>query len=243
MASAELRLIRRRIRSVGSTMKITRAMELIAASRIVRARQRVAANRPYTEKLNDVVRRGAAASGGIRHGLLDARETQTAGVLVVSSDRGLAGSYNTNVIRRAEHWLDELSAAGTGFRVYCVGRKAQSYLRFRGHQVERTFLGVTDTPGYGDARAIANVLMKDFAEGIIDSLEVFFTRYSRGASARMMGRRPVLVNRTRTGPVPSASGASPKGNVWLHQSLGSGLRRTTCQSVRTGFHVFPPSVE
>ncbi len=177
MASAELRLIRRRIRSVGSTMKITRAMELIAASRIVRAQQRVAANRPYTERLRDVVRRVAAASGGIEHGLLDNRDLRVIGVLVVGSDRGLAGAHNTSVIRSAEGRLGELHAVGTGFRVYCVGRKAQTHLRYRGHQVERTFLGVTDTPGYGDARAIANVLMNDFAEGIIDAVEVHSTRY------------------------------------------------------------------
>ncbi len=177
MASAELRQIRRRIRSVQSTMKITRAMELIAASRIVWAQQRVVAAQPYTGKMNDVIRKVAAASGGASHPLLDQRTQRTAGVLAVTSDRGLAGAYNTNVIRMAESRLLELRAENTDYRLYVVGKKAQSYFRYRGYQIERAFLGVTDTPGYGDARAIANILMNDYAEEAIDSVEVFTTRF------------------------------------------------------------------
>ena len=177
MASAELREIRRRIKSVQSTMKITRAMELIAASRIVKAQQRVTAAQPYTRKMTDVIRNVGAASGGASHPLLEQREVTTAGVLVVSSDRGLAGGYNTNVIRMAEARLIELKDQGIDTRVYVVGKKAQSYFRYRGYQIERAFLAITDTPGYGDARAIANLLMNDYAEGTIDSVEAFSTEY------------------------------------------------------------------
>lgn len=177
MASAELRRIQRRIRSVRSTMKITRAMELIATSRIARAQLRVAAAQPYTRKMNEVIRNVAAASGGLRHALLEVRPVRTAGVLVVTSDRGLAGAYNGNVLRLAEMRLIELSRSGIDARVYVVGRKAHSYFRYRGYLIQQTFLGVTDTPGYGDARAVANVLMNDFAEGTIDVVEVFTTRY------------------------------------------------------------------
>jgi F-type H+-transporting ATPase subunit gamma len=177
MASAELRLIRRRIRSVKSTMKITRAMELIAASRIVKAQQRVAAAQPYTAKMNEVIRNVAAASAGASHPLLDAREVVTAGILAVTSDRGLAGAYNSSILRLAEARLIELKDAGVDTRVYAVGKKARGYFDFRGYRIEQAFLGVTDTPGYGDARAIANVVMNDYAEGKVDSIEVFTTRY------------------------------------------------------------------
>ncbi len=177
MASAELRLIRRRVRSVQSTMKITRAMELIAASRIVKAQQRVAAAQPYTDKMNEVIRNVAAASGSASHALLDAREVRTAGVLAVTSDRGLAGGYNSSILRMAEARLIEHKEAGVDTRVYAVGRKAQAYFRYRKYQIEQAFLGVTDTPGYGDARAISNVVMNDYAEGKVDSVEVFTTRY------------------------------------------------------------------
>ncbi len=177
MASAELRLIRRRIRSVKSTMKITRAMELIATSRIVKAQQRVAAAQPYTDKMNEVIRKVAAASGGASHALLETRELKTAGVLAVTSDRGLAGAYNSSILRLAEARLIEHKNAGIETRVYAVGKKAQGYFQYRKYQVEQAFLGVTDTPGYGDARAIANVVMNDYAEGKVDSIEVFTTRY------------------------------------------------------------------
>ncbi|HUG75803.1 MAG TPA: F0F1 ATP synthase subunit gamma [Acidimicrobiia bacterium] len=177
MASAELRQIQRRIKSVQSTMKITRAMELIAASRIVKAQQRVAAAQPYTKKMNEVVRNVAAASGGASHPLLEHREVRTVGVLVVTSDRGLAGAYNSNVMRLAETRLIELKRSGVDLRVYAIGKKALGYFRYRGYQMERSFLGVTDTPGYGDARAIANQLMNDYAEGKVDAVEVFSTFY------------------------------------------------------------------
>jgi len=177
MASAELRLIRRRIRSVKSTMKITRAMELIATSRIVKAQQRVSAAQPYTDKMNEVIRKVAAASGGASHALLEARDLKTAGVLAVTSDRGLAGAYNSSILRLAEARLIEHKNAGIETRVYAVGKKAQGYFQYRKYQVEQAFLGVTDTPGYGDARAIANVVMNDYAEGKVDSIEVFTTRY------------------------------------------------------------------
>ncbi|MEE9298777.1 MAG: F0F1 ATP synthase subunit gamma [Acidimicrobiia bacterium] len=191
MASAELRLIRRRIRSVNSTMKITRAMELIATSRIVRAQQRVAAAQPYTDKMNEVIRNVAAASGGASHALLDAREVETAGVLAVTSDRGLAGAYNSGILRMAEARLIEHSDAGTDTRVYAVGKKAQGYFRYRGYRIEQSFLGVTDRPGYGDARAIANVVMNDYAEGKVDSIEVFTTRYV-SALTQVPTRWPLL---------------------------------------------------
>ncbi len=191
MASAELRLIRRRIRSVNSTMKITRAMELIATSRIVRAQQRVAAAQPYTDKMNEVIRNVAAASGGASHVLLDAREVETAGVVAVTSDRGLAGAYNSGILRMSEARLIEHNDAGTDTRVYAVGKKAQGYFRYRGYRIEQSFLGVTDRPGYGDARAIANVVMNDYAEGKVDSIEVFTTRYV-SALTQVPTRWPLL---------------------------------------------------
>ena len=177
MASAELRIIRRRIRSVQSTMKITSAMELIAASRIVKAQSRVEAAQPYTHKLVEVINNVGAASGGASHPLLETRELRNAGILVVTSDRGLAGAYNTNVIRMAEARLIELNNQRVDPRLYTVGRKADSYFRYRGYQIERSFLGVTDTPGYGDARAVANTIPNDYAQESVDAVEAFTTRY------------------------------------------------------------------
>lgn len=177
MASAELRLIRRRITSVQATKKITRAMELIAASRIVKAQHRVRQSIPYIDQLTGVVRNVALAAGTSDHPLLRRREIHSVGFVVVSSDRGLAGGYNSSVIRMAEAAMIAHQRDGREVRVYVVGRKAQSYFRFRGYRIERAFLGVTDTPTYGDARAIANILTEDFVSGEVDSVEVFSTRF------------------------------------------------------------------
>jgi F-type H+-transporting ATPase subunit gamma len=177
MASAEVRQIRRRIRSVESTMKITRAMELIATARIGKAQQRVAQSRPYTDKIDEVIRNIASATGGLKHPLLEEREIATAGVLVVSSDRGLAGGYNSSVIRMAERALLDHRHNDRDVRLYVVGKKAMTYFRYRKYQLEGTFLGVTDTPTYADARAIANILLNEYAEGSVDSVEVYTTRY------------------------------------------------------------------
>lgn len=176
MASAELRQIRRRIRSVQSTMKITRAMELIATSRIAKAQARVVQAKPYTAKMSDVIR-NIAAAGGLTHPLLEARELNTPGVMVITSDRGLAGGYNSNVMRLAERALNEHRANGRPARLFVVGAKAQGYFGYRGYDIKEAFLGVTDTPRYGDARVIANVLLDDYEQHRMDSVEVFTTRY------------------------------------------------------------------
>lgn len=177
MASAQLRDTRRRIRSVEATKKITRAMELIAASRIPRAQARVQASQPYTAKLIEVIENVGAAGAGSSHALLERRDIKTVGLLIVTSDRGMAGAYASNIIRLAEARIFELSNQKVDVVIYAVGRKAQSYFRYRGYRIEQAYLGVTDTPGYGNARAIANTAMAAYAEGRIDSLEAFYTQY------------------------------------------------------------------
>ncbi len=177
MASAQLRDTRRRIKSVEATKKITRAMELIAASRIPKAQARVHASQPYTAKLIEVIENVGAAGAGSSHILLERREVKTVGLLIVTSDRGMAGAYASNIIRLAETRIHELSKQKINVVVYAVGKKAQSYFRYRGYRIDQAYLGVTDTPGYGDARAVANTAMAAYAEGRIDSLEAFYTHY------------------------------------------------------------------
>lgn len=177
MASAELRDTRRRIKSVQATQKITRAMELIAAARIPKALARVSASKPYTQKLVEAIQSVSGAAGGASHMLLDRREIRTAGILVVSSDRGLAGAYASSIIRMAEQRMIELKREGIEIRIFAVGKKAQAYFRYRGYRIERAFLGVTDTPGYGDARAVANTVMDAYASSRVDSVEAFYTQF------------------------------------------------------------------
>jgi F-type H+-transporting ATPase subunit gamma len=175
MASAQLRDTRRRIRSVEAIKKITRAMELIATSRIPKAQARVNASKPYTAKLIEVIENVGGA--GAKHRLLDQRDVKTVGLVIVTSDRGLAGSYASNIIRLAEHRIRELDREGKDVALYAIGKKAQAYFRYRGFRIDGAYLGVTDTPGYGDARAVASSVLTAFATNHIDSVEVFFTRY------------------------------------------------------------------
>jgi len=177
VASAEVRQIRRRIKSVESTMKITRAMELIATSRIAKARVRVARSQPYTDKMNEVIHNLGAGGGGASHPLLERREVRTAGVVIVSSDRGLAGGYNGNVIRMAEHHIHDLREQGNEVRLFVVGEKARAFFAYRKFSIEQSWLAVTDTPGYGDARLIGNTLLEAYETEAVDSVAVFTTRY------------------------------------------------------------------
>ncbi|HEX5721125.1 MAG TPA: F0F1 ATP synthase subunit gamma [Acidimicrobiia bacterium] len=205
MASAELRDTRRRIRSVQATQKITRAMELIAAARIPKASARVLASKPYTAKLIEVIQNLGVARAGSDHLLLAQREVKRVGVLVVSSDRGLAGAYASTIIRMAEQRIIDLRREGKDIRIFAVGKKAQGYYRYRGYRLERSFLGVTDTPGYGDARAIADAVMGSFASGDIDAVEAFYTRF-QSAMTQVPTRYDLLpIEPPEGAPVTSAS--------------------------------------
>jgi F-type H+-transporting ATPase subunit gamma len=152
-------------------------MELIAASRIPRATARVTASKPYTAKLIEVIENVGAAGADAGHLLLERREVSTAGVLIVSSDRGMAGAYASNIIRLAEQRISELEKGGVDVLIYAVGKKAQSYFRYRGYRIEQAYLGVTDTPGYNNARAVANSIMEAYATHRIDALDAFYTRF------------------------------------------------------------------
>src|SRR3989337_1774295 len=144
---AKLRVVRRRIGSVQSTMKITRAMELIAASRILKAQQRVEAARPYAELLTQAMEDVARQTGAPVHPLREERpEPQRSGVLVVTSDRGLAGAYNANVLKRAEDLMGRLRGRGVEPVLYVSGRKGLGYFRFRGFAIQDSWTGHSEVP-------------------------------------------------------------------------------------------------
>src|SRR5687768_188812 len=156
MAGGQERVLRRRIKSVQSTKKITKAMELIAASRIVKAQQRVAAARPYSEQITEVIRNLAAAGAGSSSPLLQPRdEIRKVAIVVVSGDRGLAGAYNSTVLKAAERAIAQVRNDGKEYGLVAVGRKAVAYFRFRGYKVDASFTGFSDQPSYENAREVA----------------------------------------------------------------------------------------
>jgi F-type H+-transporting ATPase subunit gamma len=187
---AKLREVRRRIRSVQSTMKITRAMELIATSRIVKAQQRVEQARPYAERLTAAIADVASVSSALTHPLLEQRpEPKAAAVFVVTSDRGLAGAYSSNVLRRAEELFSLLRKEGKEIKLFVAGRKGLSYYRFRRRPTEEVWAGFSETPDYDNAKEIAGALMERFAAGEVDEIHGVFTDFVSAMRQRAVARR------------------------------------------------------
>ncbi|AXH96127.1 F0F1 ATP synthase subunit gamma [Ornithinimicrobium avium] len=179
---AQQREYRQRSRSVQSTKKITRAMELIAASRVVKARQRVAQTTPYANAITRAVS-AVASYADVEHPLTTERETvRRAGVLIITSDRGLAGAYSGNVLKRSEQ-LRELLVEDEGKEMvpYLTGRKAEGYFKFRGRSFEQSWSGFSDAPTFELAREIAQRLTADFVAGSenggVDEIHVVSTRF------------------------------------------------------------------
>jgi F-type H+-transporting ATPase subunit gamma len=191
---ARLRTIRRRIRSVQSTMKITRAMELIAASRILKAQQRVLQMRAYAVRLTEAMEDVARQTGSLVHPLLEERPTPSrAAVLVVTSDRGLAGAYNSNVLRRAERVFGRLRGEGIEPVVYVAGRKGQAYFRFRQLPIRRGWEGFSEVPGYDDAAGMAGTMIEAFLGGEVDQIHAVYTDFRSAFSLRPFDRRLVPI--------------------------------------------------
>ncbi|MGH3974090.1 MAG: F0F1 ATP synthase subunit gamma [Pseudonocardiaceae bacterium] len=167
--AAQLRVLRRRIRSVQSTKKITKASELIATSRIARAQSRVEASRPYAQEITKVLSALASAAGTLDSPLLVERENPTrAAMLVVTSDRGLCGGYNANLLRAAEELHALLRDEGKSVSLYLVGRKGVGYYTFRERSIEQSWTGFSEQPSYSAAAEAGNVLVRAFLSGADD---------------------------------------------------------------------------
>jgi len=172
------RLLRRRIRSILSTQKITRAQELIAASRIARAQAQVAAAQPYSDAITRVVNDLASAGGATDSLLLAPRpELRRVAYVVIAADRGLCGAYNSSVIRAAERAIQSRLAAGREYALIVVGRKPESYFRYREYSINASFTGFSDRPSYEDAKAVGAAATQMFLHEDVDLVEVIFTRF------------------------------------------------------------------
>ncbi|OLF08092.1 F0F1 ATP synthase subunit gamma [Actinophytocola xinjiangensis] len=164
--AAQLRELRQKIRSTKSIGKITKAMELIATSRISKAQARVDASRPYTAEITKVLSALASAASTLDDPLLTERDNPNrVGVLVVTSDKGLCGGYNSNVLRAAEELLSLLREQGKNPVLYVIGSKGVGYYKFRGRDVSDSWTGFTQVPRYENAAEIGNALVQSFMEG------------------------------------------------------------------------------
>jgi len=207
MAGGQERILRRRIKSVESTKKITRAMELIAATRVVKAQERAASARPYSEEITaviiDLLRAGAAKE----HPLLrDNPDATTAAFVVITSDRGMCGAYNTNVIRAAERAMAEARSKGLGFSLIVVGKKAQKQFKFQGLELDAVFEGMTDQPIYDNARDVAATVRRRYETGELAYVDIAYTRYLSAGTQQAVVQRflPLEVPEVDPNAGPSA---------------------------------------
>ncbi|MGW5864162.1 F0F1 ATP synthase subunit gamma [Streptomyces sp. NPDC055239] len=190
---AQLRVYKRRIKSVTATKKITKAMEMIAASRVVKAQRKVTASTPYATELTRAVT-AVATGANDKHPLTTEAEAPTrAAVLLLSSDRGLAGAFNSNAIKAAEKLTKKLQDEGKEVDTYIVGRRGIAHYNFRERKIAGQWTGFTDAPSYADAKTIAAPLIeaieKDSAEGGVDELHLVYTEFISMMTQEAAGSR------------------------------------------------------
>jgi F-type H+-transporting ATPase subunit gamma len=178
---AQLRVYKRRIRSVTATKKITKAMEMIAASRVVKAQRKVVASTPYANELTRAVK-AVATGSNTKHPLTTETENPTrAAVLLLTSDRGLAGAFNSNAIKAAEELTERLEREGKQVGTYIVGRRGVAHYNFRERKIAESWTGFTDEPSYADAKKVAEplieVIEKDGTDGGVDELHIVYTEF------------------------------------------------------------------
>jgi F-type H+-transporting ATPase subunit gamma len=177
---ASQRDVKNKIASVKNIQKITRAMEMVAAARLRRAEQRISALRPYADAIGRMTRQAAQAAGGeaAQVPLLREHESETnVGLLLVTGDRGLAGGFNSQIIRAGTRLSAEVSEQGLSSSWYATGRRGVSSLAFRGHELAGSYTGFADRPAYADARTIADDVIQAYVNGEVDRVEMIYNSY------------------------------------------------------------------
>jgi F-type H+-transporting ATPase subunit gamma len=183
---ASVQDLKRRIRSIRNTRKITRAMELVAAAKLRRAEQRIRALRPYAETMNELIAGVGRASSSVRLPLLEQREQVEAVALVpLTGDRGLAGAFNAQIMRRAFALERALQGEGKTVRWVAVGKKSRSTLTFRRRELSGAYLGFTDRPTYADAQAVSHRVAELFTEHEVDRVVLVYNTYVSALTQRV----------------------------------------------------------
>lgn len=189
MAGGQERILRRRIKSVQATRKITKAMELIAASQIAKAQSRIAANRPFRDGMARLMQEIVAGDPVLAKTLFAAADNvESVAVVAIVGDRGLSGAYNSNVLRATERHVAALKSNGVNVRLFAVGKKATNYFRFRGIATEEVFTGFADRPVFADARTVASAVLAPYFAGEVQELHLVSTTYLSSATQRVDNR-------------------------------------------------------
>ena len=167
--------IKGRIKSVTNIQQITKAMKMVAAARLRKAEEKATGARPYAQKVEELLRRASSAAPGYTHPLLAERETKRVGYLVICGDKGLAGAYNSNVMKKT---VAEFAGKDSeNYRVYVCGKQAKNYLKFRGYRVDSYHFGFSDRPSADDSITLAKEVIDLFNKGEIDEVQIIYTKF------------------------------------------------------------------
>ena len=188
--------INRRIRSVRNTRKITKAMELVAAAKLRRAEARIEALRPYADRMRELMIGTARATPSRQFPLLEERDVGTVAILPMTGDRGLAGAFNAQILRRAFALERESREAGQSARWVVVGKKGRSSLRFRRYDVDQAWVDFTDRPAYSDAVAIAHRLAELYTENEVDRVVIVYNHYESALTQQVVVEDVLPIPRT-----------------------------------------------
>ncbi|TBL72953.1 ATP synthase F1 subunit gamma [Paenibacillus thalictri] len=176
-----MREIKRQIGSKKNTMQITKAMEMVAAAKLRRAQEAAEAARPYSDKMKEVVASIAAGTKGVKHPMLQTREVKKTGYLVITSDRGLAGGYNANVLRKVMAQINERHKSPSEYVIFVVGRKGRDFFRKRNMTIVEEVTGLADSPTFADIRNVANSAVSNYEQGAYDELYLVYNEFRNAA--------------------------------------------------------------
>jgi F-type H+-transporting ATPase subunit gamma len=188
--------LKRRVRSITNTRKVTKAMELVASARLRRSQMRIEAMRPYADRMLELMAGVSQAAGAVRLPLLEQRESvEKIAIVPITADRGLAGGFNAQVIRRSLALMREAQAAGQQVVWFSSGRKASSTLRFRRLDVTESWTGFSERPGYHDAQTIAHAVSEAFVNGDVDKVVVVYNAFVSALVQRVTVRELLPISR------------------------------------------------
>jgi F-type H+-transporting ATPase subunit gamma len=228
---AQTRELKRRIRSVGKTRQITRTMEMVSTSKLKRATDRVHAARPYAERLRDVIGRLIDPELRARFALLrQPKQVKRAAVILLTSNRGLAGAFNANLMREARRLVNELKQRGAEVDLHVVGKKGVSFFRFRGERVASTRTDLTDRPTMEDAAGLVDSLRERFERGELDQVDVVYAQFRSALST------PPGVLRVLPVQAPAVQAGGRESNYILSPSADEILTRLLPLYVRNSVY-------
>lgn len=177
-----MREIKRQIKSTQNMVQITKAMEMVAAAKLKRSQDAAVAGRPYAEKIKEVIGSVAAGSMDVKHPMLTVRPIKKTAYLIMTSDRGLAGGYNANVIRKLTNHIREKHASESEYAIFVLGRKGRDFFRKRNYPVMDEVIGIPDSPRFSDIKHIASAAVKGFEAGEFDELHLVYNEFRNAIS-------------------------------------------------------------